>query len=294
MLLNLIQQQGELYMKKFMKKNWSTVLLVMMFTVGLSLLLYPTIADWWNQFHATRAIDSYSEAVASMSDEEYEKLLNEAHEYNTALLSEPNRFHPSDSLHSMYESTLNVAGDGIIGVVKIPSLRVNLPIYHGVEESTLQDAIGHIEGSSLPVGGPSTHTIVSGHRGLPSAKLFTDLDQMEVGDYFMFVTLDDTYTYQVDQIKIVEPNDFTYLQIEEGKDLATLQTCTPYGINTHRLLVRGHRVDNLPDDFVSARSEAMLLNRNIVAIFIGVFIFIVLGIVLLIKNVVKKKVDKKG
>lgn len=289
----MIQRQGELYMKKFMKKNWSTVLLVMMFTVGLSLLLYPTVADWWNQFHATRAIDSYSEAVATMSDEEYEKYLSDARAYNTSLLSEPNRFHPSDALHAEYESVLDVAGDGIMGVVKIPSLRVNLPIYHGVEESTLQDAIGHIEGSSLPIGGESTHTIVSGHRGLPSAKLFTDLDQMEVGDYFMFVVLDDTYTYQVDQIKIVEPNDFTYLQIEEGKDLATLQTCTPYGINTHRLLVRGHRVDNLPDDFVNARSEAVLLNRNVVAIFVGVLLFVALGIGWIVKNIVKKRVERK-
>lgn len=192
----------------------------------------------------------------------------------------------------MYESTLNVSGDGIMGVVKIPSIRVNLPIYHGVEESTLQDAIGHIEGSSLPIGGPSTHTIVSGHRGLPSAKLFTDLDQLEVGDYFMFQVLDDTYTYQVDQIKIVEPNDFTYLQIEEGKDLATLQTCTPYGINTHRLLVRGHRVDNLPDDFVNARSEAILIDRNLVALFIGVLIFVVMGVVLGFRNVLNKRVGK--
>ena len=167
-----------------------------------------------------------------------------------------------------------------------------LPIYHGVEESTLQDAIGHIEGSSLPIGGPSTHTIVSGHRGLPSAKLFTDLDQLEVGDYFMFQVLDDTYTYQVDQIKIVEPNDFTYLQIEEGKDLATLQTCTPYGINTHRLLVRGHRVDNLPDDFVNARSEAILIDRNLVALFIGVLIFVVMGVVLGFRNVLNKRVGK--
>ncbi|WP_276934082.1 class C sortase, partial [Dubosiella newyorkensis] len=279
-------------MKKFIKKNWSTILLVMMFTVGLSLLLYPSIADWWNKFHATRAIDSYTETVASMSDEEYQKYLSEAKLYNSELLLEPNRFHPSDALHSMYESTLNVSGDGIIGVVKIPSIRVNLPIYHGVEESTLQDAIGHIEGSSLPIGGPSTHTIVSGHRGLPSAKLFTDLDQLEVGDYFMFQVLDDTYTYQVDQIKIVEPNDFTYLQIEEGKDLATLQTCTPYGINTHRLLVRGHRVDNLPDDFVNARSEAILIDRNLVALFIGVLIFVVMGVVLGFRNVLNKRVGK--
>uniref|UniRef100_UPI002729CCC1 class C sortase n=2 Tax=Dubosiella newyorkensis TaxID=1862672 RepID=UPI002729CCC1 len=281
-----------LYMKKFIKKNWSTILLVMMFTVGLSLLLYPSIADWWNKINASHSISSYVESVSKLSDEEYQKYLSEAKLYNSELLLEPNRFHPSDALHSMYESTLNVSGDGIIGVVKIPSIRVNLPIYHGVEESTLQDAIGHIEGSSLPIGGPSTHTIVSGHRGLPSAKLFTDLDQLEVGDYFMFQVLDDTYTYQVDQIKIVEPNDFTYLQIEEGKDLATLQTCTPYGINTHRLLVRGHRVDNLPDDFVNARSEAILIDRNLVALFIGVLIFVVMGVVLGIRNVLNKRVGK--
>ncbi|WP_356921643.1 class C sortase, partial [uncultured Dubosiella sp.] len=263
-------------MKKFMKKNWSTVLLVMMFTVGLSLLLYPTVADWWNKMYASHINDLYAENVSKLSDEEYEEILRKAKAYNEELLMETNRFHPSDEMHEDYEKNLNVSKNGVMGVVKIPSLRVNLPIYHGVEESTLQDAIGHIEGSSLPIGGESTHTIVSGHRGLPSAKLFTDLDQMEVGDYFMFVVLDDTYTYQVDQIKIVEPNDFTYLQIEEGKDLATLQTCTPYGINTHRLLVRGHRVDNLPDDFVNARSEAVLLNRNVVAIFVGVLLFVAL------------------
>ena len=254
--------------------------------------MYPSIADWWNKINASHSISSYVESVSKLSDEEYQKYLSEAKLYNSELLLEPNRFHPSDTLHSMYESTLNVSGDGIIGVVKIPSLRVNLPIYHGVEESTLQDAIGHIEGSSLPIGGPSTHTIVSGHRGLPSAKLFTDLDQLEVGDYFMFQVLDDTYTYQVDQIKIVEPNDFTYLQIEEGKDLATLQTCTPYGINTHRLLVRGHRVDNLPDDFVNARSEAILIDRNLVALFIGVLIFVVMGVVLGFRNVLNKRVGK--
>ena len=280
-------------MKKFMKKNWSTVLLVMMFTVGLSLLLYPTVADWWNKMYASHINDLYAENVSKLSDEEYEEILRKAKAYNEELLMETNRFHPSDEMHEDYEKNLNVSKNGVMGVVKIPSLRVNLPIYHGVEESTLQDAIGHIEGSSLPIGGESTHTIVSGHRGLPSAKLFTDLDQMEVGDYFMFVVLDDTYTYQVDQIKIVEPNDFTYLQIEEGKDLATLQTCTPYGINTHRLLVRGHRVDNLPDDFVNARSEAVLLNRNVVAIFVGVLLFVALGLGWIVKNIVKKRVERK-
>lgn len=280
-------------MKKFMKKNWSTVLLIMMFTVGLSLLLYPTFADWWNKTYSSHVVDNYAQTVSQLSDEEYESILEEAKAYNAELLQESNRFDPSEEMHQRYESTLNVGGDHIIGIVKIPSIRVSLPIYHGVDEGVLKTAIGHIEGSSLPIGGESTHTIISGHRGLPSAKLFTDLDQLEVGDYFMFQVLDDTYTYQVDQIKIVEPNDFTYLQIEEGKDLATLQTCTPYGINTHRLLIRGHRVDNLPDDFVNARSEAVLLNRNVVAIFIGIVIFVVLGMVLLIKNVVKKRVGRK-
>lgn len=289
----MIQQQGELYMKKFMKKHWSTVLLVMMFTVGLSLLLYPTIADWWNQFHASGDISSYEEEVRELSNADYEKMLDDAKRYNEDLLLQPNQFVPTDEFHDRYLSTLSLSDEGMIGIVKIPSIRVNLPIYHGTDETTLGTVIGHIEGSSFPVGGPSTHTIVSGHRGLPSARLFTDLDKLEIGDYFMFQVLDDTYTYQVDQIKIVEPNDFTYLQIEEGKDLATLQTCTPYGINTHRLLIRGHRVDNLPDDFVNARSEAVLLNRNVVAIFIGIVIFAVLGMILLIKNVVKKRVGRK-
>lgn len=280
-------------MKKFMKKHWSTVLLVMMFTVGLSLLLYPTVSDWFNSLEARRLMGDYTQSVAEISNEEYEELLQKAKEYNAELVNKANPFNLSEEEEAEYESMLHLSSSDVMGVVKIPSIRVNLPIYHGVEESTIQNAIGHIPGSSLPIGGESTHTIISGHRGLPSAKLFTDLDQLEVGDYFMFQVLDDTYTYQVDQIKIVEPNDFTYLQIEEGKDLATLQTCTPYGINTHRLLVRGHRVDNLPDDFVNARSEAVLLNRNVVAIFIGIVIFAVLGMVLLIKNVVKKRVGRK-
>ncbi|WP_290141267.1 class C sortase, partial [uncultured Dubosiella sp.] len=261
---------------KFMKKNWSTVLLVMMFTVGLSLLLYPTIADAWNQYLGSRAGNAYVEAVASLSDEDYNKILEDAKIYNQELTQKVNPFHPSEKEHEEYMNQLKVKGTDVIGRVKIPLIRANFPIYHGTDEDILQTAIGHLEGSSLPIGGTSTHTIVSGHRGLPSAKLFTDLPKLEIGDYFMFEVLDQTVTYQVDQIKIVEPNDFTYLQIEEGKDLATLQTCTPYGVNSHRLLVRGHRVDNLPDDFVNARSEAVLLNRNVVAIFVGVLLFVAL------------------
>ena len=280
-------------MKKFMKKNWSTVLLVMMFTVGLSLLLYPTIADAWNQYLGSRAGNAYVEAVASLSDEDYNKILEDAKIYNQELTQKVNPFHPSEKEHEEYMNQLKVKGTDVIGRVKIPLIRANFPIYHGTDEDILQTAIGHLEGSSLPIGGTSTHTIVSGHRGLPSAKLFTDLPKLEIGDYFMFEVLDQTVTYQVDQIKIVEPNDFTYLQIEEGKDLATLQTCTPYGVNSHRLLVRGHRVDNLPDDFVNARSEAVLLNRNVVAIFVGVLLFVALGIGWIVKNIVKKRVERK-
>ena len=178
--------------------------------------------------------------------------------------------------------------NGVMGIVKIPSIRVNLPIYHGTEESVLQTAIGHIEGSSLPIGGESTHAIISGHRGLPSAKLFTDLDKLEEGDYFMITVLDDTYTYEVDQIKIVDPDDFTYLQIEPGQDLVTLVTCTPYGVNTHRLLVRGHRVDNLPDDFINTRNEAMLIDSKLVALFIAVPVLLGLFIWVMVKGRKKK------
>lgn len=275
-------------MKKYIKKNWSTILLILIFTVGLSLLLYPTVADWVNSLHASYAIDGYTQQVAALSDEEYERLLEEAKEYNEELIGEGNRFDPSDEMHGKYVGSLDMDVNGIMGVVKIPSIRVNLPIYHGTEESVLQSAVGHIEGSSLPIGGESTHTIVSGHRGLPSAKLFTDLDKLEEGDYFTITVLDDTCTYMVDQIKIVEPEDFTYLQIEPGEDLATLVTCTPYGINTHRLLVRGHRVDNLPDDFINTRNEAMLIDNKLVALFIAVPVLIALFVWVMVRGRKKK------
>ncbi|WP_286079093.1 class C sortase [Faecalibaculum rodentium] len=275
-------------MKKYIKKNWSSILLILIFTVGLSLLLYPTVADWVNSLHASYAIDGYTQQIAALSDEEYERLMEEAKEYNADLLSDRNRFNPSDERHRRYSDTLDMDVNGVMGIVKIPSIRVNLPIYHGTEESVLQTAIGHIEGSSLPIGGVSTHAIISGHRGLPSAKLFTDLDKLEEGDYFMITVLDDTYTYEVDQIKIVDPDDFTYLQIEPGQDLVTLVTCTPYGVNTHRLLVRGHRVDNLPDDFINTRNEAMLIDSKLVALFIAVPVLLGLFIWVMVKGRKKK------
>lgn len=238
--------------------------------------------------YATHAIDGYTEKVATLSDEEYNRILEDARIYNQDLTTDLNRFNPSDEMHKEYETSLDFGASKIMGIVKIPSIRVNLPIYHGTEESVLQTAIGHIEGSSLPIGGESTHAIISGHRGLPSAKLFTDLDKLEEGDYFMITVLDDTYTYEVDQIKIVDPDDFTYLQIEPGQDLVTLVTCTPYGVNTHRLLVRGHRVDNLPDDFINTRNEAMLIDSKLVALFIAVPVLLGLFIWVMVKGRKKK------
>ncbi|WP_294730634.1 class C sortase [uncultured Faecalibaculum sp.] len=277
-------------MKNYIKKNWSTILLVLVFAAGLSLLLYPTVADWWNNLNSSYAVSDYQNNVAKLSDEEYARIFEESEIYNNDLLKEPNRFNPTDSMHERYQSLLAVGEENsrMMGILKIPSIRVNLPIYHGTEESVLKSAVGHIEGSSLPIGGESTHTIISGHRGLPSAKLLTDLDKLEEGDYFTITVLDDTCTYMVDQIKIVEPEDFTYLQIEPGEDLATLVTCTPYGINTHRLLVRGHRVDNLPDDFINTRNEAMLIDNKLVALFIAVPVLIALFVWVMVRGRKKK------
>ena len=226
------------------KTNRSTLILILVFLAGLSLLLYPSVSNYWNSFHATRAIASYSEVVDAMDSGTLNRLWNDAQRYNQALPRTADRYHPTDAQHAQYEATLDVSGTGIMGTIEIPSIKVSLPIYHGVEDSVLQIAAGHIEGSSLPVGGVGTHCVLSGHRGLPSAKLFTNLDRLVEGDVFLLRVLNETLTYEVDQILIVEPEDVSALEIEEGKDYCTLVTCTPYGINTHRLLVRGHRVEN--------------------------------------------------
>lgn len=227
-----------------MKRNKTTILLLLVILIGLSLLLYPTASDYWNSFHQSRAIASYAETVAELDDDAYEQYLSEARAYNETLLNNHHRYQPTDTETSQYESLLNVSGNGIMAYIEIPSIDVSLPIYHGTADTVLQIAVGHIEGSSLPVGGVSTHCVVSGHRGLPSARLFTDLDKLTEGDVFLLRVLDEVLTYQVDQIHIVEPQEVELLEIEEGKDLCTLVTCTPYGINSHRLLVRGHRVEN--------------------------------------------------
>lgn len=232
---------------RWIRKNFSTVLLLVTLMIGISLLLYPTISDYWNSFHQSRAIAGYAEAVAEMDTVDYEKIWNDAVKYNKELQTRSNHWFLTEEQQEEYESMLNVSGNGIMGYIEIPSIKVSLPIYHGVDEGILQVAIGHIEGSSLPVGGKGAHCVISGHRGLPSAKLFTDLDQLAEGDIFMLRVLDETLTYEVDQILIVEPSDMSSLEFDEEKDYCTLVTCTPYGINSHRLLVRGHRVANLEE-----------------------------------------------
>ena len=267
---------------KWIKKNLSSIILGFIFLLGLSLLLYPSFSDYWNSFHQSRAIAGYAEAVAKIDDVDYEKIWNDAVEYNRKLQEKGQTWILAEEEKEEYHSLLNVAGNGIMGYIEIPSIKVTLPIYHGVDEAVLQIAIGHIEGSSLPVGGESSHTVISGHRGLPSAKLFTNLDQLMEGDTFMIRILDETLTYEVDQIRIVEPEDLSNIVIEEGKDLCTLVTCTPYGVNSHRLLVRGHRIENLAVANIRVTADAMQIDPVLVAPIVAVPILIILLIWLLV------------
>ena len=229
-------------MKK--KSSFVTVILIAAFFIGALLLLYPTISDFWNSFHQSRAIASYAEQVADLDENAYDRLWEDARTYNKTLGDRMNRFVMAEEQKKAYAALLNIADNGVMGYIEIPKVRCNLPIYHGTDEAVLQVAIGHVPGSSLPVGGESTHCVLSGHRGLPSAKLFTNLDELETGDVFMLRVLDETLTYEVDQIRTVLPNELGDLAIVEGEDYCTLVTCTPYGINTKRLLIRGVRVKN--------------------------------------------------
>lgn len=226
------------------KVSLSTIILIVILLVGLSVMLYPTVSDYWNSFHQTRAIANYDAVVAEMDETDYEALFAEAERYNERLRELGAPFSQSDQLAGTYNRVLNVTGNGIIGYISINKIGVELPIYHGTSDSVLNVAAGHLEGSSLPIGGESRHSVLSAHRGLPSAKLFTDLDRMEVGDRFTITVLNKILTYEVDQILIVEPTQMEALNVTQGKDYCTLLTCTPYGINSHRLLVRGHRVEN--------------------------------------------------
>lgn len=228
---------------KWLKKNRLWLLPVLLFCVGVGLLVYPTLSNYWNTKKQTAVITTYVENTAYTHDKEYEELWEAAAAYNKTLGEQGIHWILSDEEMEPYQEYLTTDSTGIMAYIDIPAIDCSLPIYHGTEDAVLQVGVGHLEGSSLPVGGESSHCVLTGHCGLPSAKLFTDLDRLTEGDEFTIHTLDRTLTYEIDQISVVEPNDLSLLQIEEGKDYCTLVTCTPYGINSHRLLVRGHRME---------------------------------------------------
>ena len=272
------------------KRDFSTVILILVFLVGLSLLLYPSVSDYWNSFHQSRAIATYAEQVANIDNDIYAQLWEDARAYNQTLVGKQDRFRISEEEREVYESLLNVGGNGIIGYIEIAKIGCSLPIYHGTDEGVLQIAVGHIEGTSLPTGGESTHCVVSGHRGLPSARLFTDLDKLIPGDTFVLRVLDETLTYEVDQILIVEPQELDALAIEEGKDYCTLVTCTPYGINTHRLLVRGHRVANAEEAVqIRVTADAIQIEPVLVAPLVAVPMLLILLVGLLLSTRKKRR-----
>ena len=254
-----------------MKKKGSTIALFLIFLVGLGIFSYPTIADRWNYYHASRAIMSYTEAVAKISAEEYERLFAAAEDYNRRLTERGKITHLTEEEEAEYNSLLNIENNGIMGYIEIPVIQISLPIYHTATEAILQVAIGHLEWTSLPIGGLSTHAALSGHRGLPSAELFTNLDRLVEGDQFRIYVLNEILTYEVDQIRIVLPEEVDDLRITPGEDYITLVTCTPYGINTHRLLVRAHRTQPYFDrGEVHPSADAILIDPLMVAPFIAI------------------------
>ena len=268
-------------MKRWIKEQKVNIILCLVILIGVGLLSYPTVSDWWNRFHQTRAVASYAAAVSQMKTEDYNRLFAEADDYNRKLAGTGMKWSMTDEEIQEYNNVLDISENGIMGYIDIPRIRQTLPIYHGTDDAVLQVAIGHLAGTSLPVGGDSTHCVVSGHRGLPSARLFTDLDRLIVGDIWTMTVLNRTVTYEVDQIRIVEPEDLSELQIVQGSDYCTLLTCTPYGINTHRLLVRGHRIPNLDGD-ANVTADAMQVDQTLVAMVVAVIILLILVIILLI------------
>jgi len=274
-----------------MKKLLPTLVLITVFVVGLGLLLYPTVSDYINSIHQSRAIASYEEDLSALPQADYSEYWQKAHEYNQKLLLDEDRFRMTEEEAADYQSQLNLMGNGIMGYIEIGLIGVKLPIYHSTSEEVLQVGVGHLENTSLPVGGESTHTVLSGHRGLPSAKLFTDLDQMAVGDVFLLHVLDQVLAYQVDDISIVEPTDMDVLAITEGKDYCTLVTCTPYGINSHRLLVRGTRIEyneEVAVKTIQITADATKLDPAIVAPFVAIPILLALFVWLLVSTSKKK------
>jgi sortase A len=270
--------------------KYISVFLLLVLLAGASLLLYPSVSNYWNSFRQSRAVATYAEKVAEIDDDTYDQLWAEAQEYNRKLVGKTRRYYLTDEEWEEYYNLLNVAGNGIIGYIEIPSVQSAMPIYHGTDKAVLQIAIGHLEWTSLPVGGENTHSVVSGHRGLPSARLFTDLDKMVVGDTFIIRVLDEILTYEVDQIRIVLPTELNDLKIEKNKDYMTLVTCTPYGINSHRLLLRGHRIENQEAArTIRVTSDAIQIKPILIAPILAVPLLLLLLIILLFP---KRKEDQ--
>ena len=273
-----------------MKNKLINIFLILALVAGLSLLLYPTISDYWNSLHASQAVASYDQAVKSMDEGKYDELLQRAGQYNRDLFLRGTLFALTDEEREDYSSQLDIDGSGVMGYIEIPTIKVSLPIYHGTSDDVLQVAVGHLEWSSLPVGGESTHCVLSGHRGLPSAKLFTNLDQLAEGDLFVIRTLDEVLTYEVDRILIVLPSELQALAAEEGKDLCTLVTCTPYGVNSHRMLVRGHRVDN-QSEAVRLTADAIRIDPLLVAPIAAIPLLLALLLLLVVAPKKKSRDD---
>ena len=271
------------------KKHISTIIIALIFLAGLGFLLYPTVSNLWNRAHQSRAIATYTKQVEKLDDSQNKEMLKAARKYNKSLLKKSDHWKLSKKDKKKYESLLDVSGTGIMGYIEVPKIDCSLPIYHGTDEGALQIAIGHLEGSSLPVGGKSTHCVLSGQRGLPSARLFTDLDQMEEGDVFVLNVLGRKLAYEVDQIKVVLPDEMSDLEIVQGKDLCTLVTCTPYGINTHRLLVRGHQTKYIEETVVRVQKEAEKKETGIWLLAGGGAVFLIIIIIVVVKRRRKRR-----
>ena len=273
-----------------MRKRLSTIALVLILILGIAILLYPTVSDYWNTYHQSRAIANYIEQVSNVPAADYTEEWAKARAYNATLRQKQNRFALSEEEYREYESLLNLTGSGIMGYVEVPQIGCTLPIYHGTDEAVLQIAIGHIEGSSLPTGDVGEHAVLSGHRGLPSAKLFTDLDKLEIGDLFVIRVLDEIMTYEVDQVLIVLPDELDALAFEEGQDLCTLVTCTPYGINSHRLLVRGHRTENVEaEQMIKVVSDATQIDPMLMAPIFAAPILLAMYLIMMVSTGIGKR-----
>ena len=242
-----------------MRGKLTTILIILMFLSGLTLFLYPTVSNYINSLHQTTAIQTYSDEISQLQKEENERMWKEAEAWNRCLAGE-DRW---QDVKRGYDDLLNASGSGIMAYIEIPAVGITLPIGHGVEAGVLDHSVGHLDWSSLPVGGETTHCVLSGHRGLPSAELLTNIDHLDIKDVFLIHVLGETLKYRVDQIIVVEPEDVSGLQIEKGKDYVTLVTCTPYGINSHRLLVRGTRIDEGNPGTVEVTNEAKLMHPMI-------------------------------